>query len=1064
MKKSTVLLSLFLILILTFILTGCSFLFPDNKPDDKGNDGVNNNDDIYSITSFDFIAEGKMQYVEDDEYFRLTLKGGENYQIKTTIDNSMGKDYHFKYLTEDNGEGQFTISEKGFIQTESDLNKSSSHTVYVELYKNDSTKRICRKYFILSLTMGDYANVTLTNDNLEFDASTKTYSMTINSGNSYLISHTVSYNVPYTLSYSLKDENHSSFLSVDANGRISTKGTFEDKVGEIIIKTIGENGVLDQVYLKVTVTKSEIPTAELKVYDKTTTGEIKNGDTLSLYSGNQLSFNVKYNGEEKTNAIEVGDSTVLELDNSTNTVKALKVGTSEVVFKYESEQVVITVEVIEDKIISLFAKNQGDDFLIINDTLRFLNETYLGYESGKEDVLDNSLITTSISNKDETFKTVSFEYGETKVSYDVKYYTVEDYQGQTTAYDNKDFFNQSIHGNATPLSANGKVKILAVPVWFSDSNKFFAESQKSQILEDVEYTLKGVRPNTELASLKQYYEKQSYGAIEMDITISDFYISDTSYMDYTDNSSSSKTYNDNLLATKVISWYFENNPEENFQDYDLNNDGYLDGMILLYAANYYGVESDGNNSYAFENTNYNNSDYAYNTFCFCPIGGLYGLAKKEPTTQLTVSDLSETYAKNFRSSARIIIHEVGHMFGNVDLYENSRANEDKYSPAGGFVMQDNNYGGHDPYQVNRIGWSKPQIYSSSDYAFGDKITIHLSDFQSSGQNIILTNTWNQANSLYDEYLIIELFAPTGLNEFDSKVTYFNIPQTGIRLWHVNSLLTDYSDNGNYTSKLTSGHLYDIASSNYDVENKYDLVHLIRNNPEEGYDTTSGILDKNVLFAEGDSFDMETYKSQFINGDKLDNGDKLGWKFVVEEIYLTKEGSYGAVITLERVDNVKTDFSKTVTLNRDDLETPDGEEDYSEEIFGANGEFTFTYKYTTPPSVYIQEYPISSDGMCLFASADGNGGFIEIAIKEIEGKQVRIDSITVTYSYLTNATPTVFANGEKVEGKKQEAPAEAYTFNYAVNSTSVKIQNQYSETIDHWSPIALWEITINYVII
>ena len=110
MKKSTVLLSLFLILILTFILTGCSFLFPDNKPDDKGNDGVNNNDDIYSITSFDFIAEGKMQYVEDDEYFRLTLKGGENYQIKTTIDNSMGKDYHFKYLTEDNGEGQFTIS------------------------------------------------------------------------------------------------------------------------------------------------------------------------------------------------------------------------------------------------------------------------------------------------------------------------------------------------------------------------------------------------------------------------------------------------------------------------------------------------------------------------------------------------------------------------------------------------------------------------------------------------------------------------------------------------------------------------------------------------------------------------------------------------------------------------------------------------------------------------------------------------------------------------------------------------------------------------------------------
>ena len=75
-------------------------------------------------------------------------------------------------------------------------------------------------------------------------------------------------------------------------------------------------------------------------------------------------------------------------------------------------------------------------------------------------------------------------------------------------------------------------------------------------------------------------------------------------------------------------------------------------------------------------------------------------------------------------------------------------------------------------------------------------------------------------------------------------------------------------------------------------------------------------------------------------------------------------------------------------------------------------------------------------------------------------------ISIILAVLSLVMVFVFAGcgGEKVEGKKQEAPAEAYTFNYAVNSTSVKIQNQYSETIDHWSPIALWEITINYVII
>lgn len=64
---------------------------------------------------------------------------------------------------------------------------------------------------------------------------------------------------------------------------------------------------------------------------------------------------------------------------------------------------------------------------------------------------------------------------------------------------------------------------------------------------------------------------------------------------------------------------------------------------------------------------------------------MYGLAKKDPSTQLLSSDLSESYARDFRSSARTIIHEMGHMFGNKDLYE--KASNDKYTPAGGFVMQ-----------------------------------------------------------------------------------------------------------------------------------------------------------------------------------------------------------------------------------------------------------------------------------------------------------------------------------------------------------------------------------------
>ena len=1056
MMKKTTNLILFLV---TFILTGCSFSFSTGISDSTSS-GLTEN-----IDNFEFVVDDKLQYVSEEDYYRLILYAGEEYQIKTTIDESLGNDYYLKYTTNAENDSDFTLTENGHVETNTILEENGVFSIYADLYKKGSNNRIVRKYIIFSLMDGEYANITLTNDNLEFDSATSTYSLTMDSGSSYSISYTVSYNVSYVLNFTLKDPSYSSFMNINDKGNIVTNKTSEDKVGEITIKSIGPSGVLDEIYLKVNLKKSEDFKDELKVYNKLDASEINNGDTLTLYTEQEVAFDVKFNGEEKTNVITIGDPLILTVDNSTNTIKAIKEGTSTVDFTYQEKQVTITINVIKDEVVSIFAENEGSSFIIINDELHYLDKMYATYQSGSQkEITDNSLISIKISNKDANYKSVLFTYEKVTVTYDVKYYVVNEYKGLSSAYDNNDLFNNSLYGTASVLPNEGTVKILVVPVWFNDSNKFFDESQKDQIIEDIEYTMNGERPNCELKSLKQYYEIQSYGAINMDITVSDFYTSSTSYKDYTDNNNNSKTNNDNILARDATNWYFNNNTNEKFEDYDLNKDGYLDGLILMYGANYYGLSTDGNSSYAFESTNYGDSEYNYNTYCFCPIGGLYGLAKKEPTTQLTASDLSETYAKDFRRSSRVIIHEVGHMFGNEDLYEKNSSQE-KYSPAGGFVMQDNNYGGHDPYHVNQIGWSKPQVYASSDYELGDKITIHLADFQSTGQNIILTNTWNSYDSLYDEYLILELFTPTGLNEFDSKYTYMNLIDSGIRLWHVNASLMDYSNNGKNTSEIISGNMYELGSSNYDYENENDTLHLIRNNSNETYNTTSGIPNDNVLFEAGDSFDMETFKSQFINGDKLDNGDKLGWKFVVEEIYMNDDGTYGSIITLERVDNVQTEFSTTIALNRSDLETPDGEEDYSEEIFGKDGEFSFIYKYVTPPSYYEQGYPISSKGMCLFASSDGNGGYIDLSINPVDGKEVRINSISIAYSRLTKASLTVIVDGQNLQGQQFTPTVDgAYGYIFDVNSNSVRIQNQYNETIDYWSVLSILEITIDYTII
>lgn len=1054
--------SLFLLVVIfSLVLSGCSFLF---APTDSDSSDANE-----KIDSFEFVTDEKMVFVDSaNKYYSLTLYAGENYQIKTTIDDKLGDEYYLVYTIDDDVNDEFTVTEDGYIETKSTSKGFETYVINVDLYKKGSSKRITCEYFIFSLMSGEYARIALTNENLEFDSNTSTYSFTMDSGNYYSVLYSVSSNTAYQVTFSLTDESYSEFMSVDNQGTIFTTRTNESKTGEITIQTVGENGVLDTVYLKITLNKSEDYENELIIFNKGNAEKINDGDTLNTYKGSEISFDVKYNYNSQSNVITVSNSNVLEVDNTTNTIKAIGIGTSQVTFKYEEAQIALTVNVIKDKVLSVSTENEGNDLIIVNGNLCYLNEVHATYESGaKKEITDLSLISASITDKSDSYKEATLIYTEdgeqVSVTYDVRFYVVAEYSGQSTAYDNNDYLNHYYKGVSQALPNTGTVKLLVIPVWFEDSDLFFNEAQKEQIIEDIEYSMYGNRPSDEFYSVKQYYEAQSYGAITMDITVSDFYSSLTSYEDYSDYMTS-KTSNSCILSTDAISWYFDSHTDESFENYDLNDDGYLDGVVILYGANYYGAKNDQNRSVAFEITNNDNSDYSFNTMSFCPIGGLYGLDLKEPTTQLTSTDLSETFSTNFRKGSKTFIHEIGHMFGNADLYEDQFADE-RYSPAGKFIMQDSNQGGHDPYHVNKLGWSKPQIYASSDYELGDKITLNLKDFQSSGQNIILTNKWNSANSLYDEYMILELFSPKGLNEYDSKVTYLNLVNSGIRLWHVNSMLTDIHDSENKTSEIIDGRSYYIANSNNDVDSEFDLLHMIRSNQNEPYNTTSMLHQSNVLFEEGDSFDMDFYQSQFLKGDTLDNGEKLGWAFTVECIYENADGTYGAIITLERIDNVRTEFTTKAELNRDDLEVPNGEEEYGDDIFGVDGEFSLVYKYVAPPSFYSQSYPISSNGMCLFASADGNGGYIDLTIKEIDGKEVLINSISITYSYLTNASLTVIANENAIAGEEFEPEnSNAYGYEYEVNAKTVRIQNQYNESIDHWSVIALYEIVINYTII
>ena len=250
--------------------------------------------------------------------------------------------------------------------------------------------------------------------------------------------------------------------------------------------------------------------------------------------------------------------------------------------------------------------------------------------------------------------------------------------------------------------------------------------------------------------------------------------------------------------------------------------------------------------------------------------------------------------------AHTYIHEMGHVLGLDDYYDYSYYGN---QPAGGFSMQDYNVGGHDPFSKMALGWVEP-------YAPTSNSIITINRFQETGDLIVLSPDF--IGSPFDEYLILELYSPTGLNEFDSLYKYQNAyPQgptdVGIRLWHVDARMrgTYVNDNQLYFDGSKYYNEFDLNSSPYGFalsmsnttygssadegyaaiftsDYNYDLLALIRNNKANDIKMEK-ILSNDCLFKQGDTFSMSEYSSSFPNIGKLNSGLDLGFSFEITSL-------------------------------------------------------------------------------------------------------------------------------------------------------------------------------------
>lgn len=422
--------------------------------------------------------------------------------------------------------------------------------------------------------------------------------------------------------------------------------------------------------------------------------------------------------------------------------------------------------------------------------------------------------------------------------------------------------------------STGEINALIIPVNFLDSDTSNNEKQ----LDYIKAACFGDNSCNEFESLASFYHKSSYGQLEINGYISDFYnfpLTSQQLVDaYTSSVGASRR-----VAISAVDWFFNTHTDLDYSKFDVDNDGYIDTLYILYNHPYNeDVNKDNGIFWAYVDHSYrgeradeniaNNHEKAISSYAW-----------------ISLSFLGE----KVKPDARTILHESGHLYGLDDYYNASATGI--YQPTGFADMMDANLGDHTGFSKMLLNWVTP-------YVVLDEGIITINDFAKYGDLILVPSSRGWNNTPYDEYLLLELYSPTGLNKHDAGTTYIYqsqgkekkfsfLSQTGLKVYHVDarlgyfyfknasSLITSFDD-PNYLSKIedykksnTRPYCIDFINSNDIPRGREDetdtLLHLLEKNGENTF-KNGNASSNSTLFKKGDDFGLETFSNfQFNSG-------------------------------------------------------------------------------------------------------------------------------------------------------------------------------------------------------
>lgn len=337
---------------------------------------------------------------------------------------------------------------------------------------------------------------------------------------------------------------------------------------------------------------------------------------------------------------------------------------------------------------------------------------------------------------------------------------------------------------------------------------------------------------------------------------------------------------------------------QGLSSYDSDKDGILDSIWAIYAPTAVDVNADVVSS-------------NFGTFTASD-PSVQGDPSAPKVAEYAWASHDLMYAKGKgKIDAHVYIHETGHLYGLSDYY--SYTNLPARAPAGIYDMMDLNVGDHNAWSKLALGWIDPYVYDASKQKTAK---VHLGPSQLTGDALLVSAGYE--NTPFDEYFVLELYTPEGLNAHDAQENYYAdlsnqsellevpaLPQSaGVKIYHVDARLitkpggrgTDqvYYDNAS-TASLTDRKFQNpvaIGASNtaaYGRNRTRELfthLSLVSANVNGGaYFDSFAPFSSTDLFRTGSTFDAESYRidpSQQGRG-RMNSGEALNLKITFQSV-------------------------------------------------------------------------------------------------------------------------------------------------------------------------------------